>query len=288
MPKNPKVPELLKAGKRKTLPINQVTVPSYHDRTDTDEETLEKLASNMSEVGQINPIIVEKVSDVNYELISGLRRLSAAKKLDWEEIDAIILEKLDDEGRMLIMISENAQRQDVNDYDLVVSLVHFVAASTDKTDDEIKAFLYKLRNFDSGNVKYLSFEEKKLRKAIEDAMSRTDKFTLKALIAKLKVLNFHDDIVKAMQDKKLLFSYALQLNKVKDPEKMKDLLDRFTTNQISKDELKKEIREIVGENKKVIPFEETLKKLRFYPELPEVKQKAVTDKMSEVEQILAS
>lgn len=288
MAKTTKVPELLKSGKRKNLSLSIITVPNYHDRTDVDEENVEKLASNMSEVGQINPIIVEKISDVNYELISGLRRLSAANKLGWDEIDAIILEKLDDEARMLIMISENSQRQGVNDYDLVVSLVHFLAASTDKTDDEIKAFLYKLRNFDSGNVKYLNFEEKKLKKAIEDAMSRTDKFTLKALIAKLKVLNFHEDIVKAMKDKKLLFSYALQLNKVKDPEKMKDLLNRFTNNEITKDELKKEIKEIVGENKKVIPFEETLKKLRAFPELPEDKQKAVTSKMSEVEQILAS
>ena len=96
-------------------------------------------------------------------LISGLRRYFAASKLVLGEIDAIVLEKLDEESRMLIMIAENAQRENLNDYDLVVSLVHFLAVSANKNDEEIKAFLYKIKNLADGKVKNLTLDEKKTK-----------------------------------------------------------------------------------------------------------------------------
>ncbi len=284
------VSEIIKSGQKVKVDISKIKVPSYHDRTDVDDESNESLVNNMAEVGQLNPILIDKKSDSDFELISGLRRFEAAQKLNWSTIDAIVFENLDEQSKMLIMIAENAQRKDLNDYDLVNSLVHFLAVSTGKTDDEVKTFLVKLKNLEAGNVKNLAFDEKKLKKTMEETLARTDKYSLKNLIAKLKVLNFNPAIIKAMQDHKLLFSYAFQLNKIKDENVMTDLLDQFINGVITKDELKKEIRKAIGSsNDPTQPFVGVLKKLKEYgTKLPEEKQQVFNSRVQEIESLLAS
>lgn len=283
-----KISDILKTGKKQPVGTGFIRIPDYHDRTDIDDEGIEKLAKNISEVGLLNPILLEKRGENDYELISGLRRFHAVCKLVWGEIDAIILEDLDDQGRMLIMIAENAQRQNLNDYDLVVSLIHFLAVSTQKTDEEIKNFLYKLKNHDSGVLKTLNIEDKKLKKMLEDNMDKTDKYKVKTLISKLKVLNFHPDIIKAMQDKKLLFSYASMLNKVKDEDKMKELLTLFVSEQINKDEFKKAIKTILGANHVSSPISQVIKSMKDFNTFPDDKKKLIQDKISELENILSA
>lgn len=282
------VSEIIKAGKIEPVSIMFIKVPEYHDRTDVDNDSIQALASNMDEMGQLTPIIVEKTPD-GFNLISGLRRLEAAHKLDWTSIDAIILENVSEEERILIMITENAQRQSLNDYDLVVSLLHFLAVSVEKSDDEIKNFLYKLKNVKDGKTKELTIDEKKLKKSLEDSILKTNKYNLSSLSSKMKVLNFHPDIIQAMKEKKLLFSYASMLNKVKDEEKMKELLTAFVSGQIDKSELKKAIRQILNENKVVFPFENFIKNLKTsFNSFDEEKKKTIQEKIAELERVLTA
>lgn len=287
---NTNVAEIIKQGQKLSVDISQIRVPNYHDRTDVDDESIESLANNMSEVGQLSPILLDRKSDNEFDLISGLRRFEAALKLNWSEIDAIVLEDLDESGRILVMIAENAQREDLNDFDLITSLIHFLAISTHKPDDEMKTFLFKLKNHDSGNVKTLTFEEKKLKKSMEEALTKTDKYSLAFVINKLKVLNFAPSIIRAMKEHRLLYTYGVMLNKIKDEAVINDLLSKFTSKQIDKDELKKEIKKYTGENNnqnQVIPFSNTLKKLKDIKSFPEEVQDAVIIKMQEIESLLA-
>ena len=283
-----KISEILKSGKKQPVGTGFIRIPDYHDRTDIDDESIEKLAKNISEVGLLNPILLEKKGENDYELISGLRRYHAVCKLVLGEIDAIVLENLDEQGRMLIMIAENAQRQNLNDYDLVVSLVHFLAVSTQKTDEDIKNFLYKLKNHDSGVLKTLSIEDKKLKKMLDDNIEKTDKYKVKTLISKLKVLNFHPDIIKAMQDKKLLFYYASMLNKIKDEDKMKELLTLFISEQITKDEFKKAIKSVLGSNHVSSPITGVVKSMKDFNSFTDEKKKLIQDKITELEGILSA
>lgn len=284
------VSEILKNAQKTSVDISCIRVPDYHDRTDVDDDSIESLANNMSEVGQLSPILLDKKSDNDFELISGLRRFESALKLNWSEIDAIVLEDLDESSRMLIMIAENAQRQDINDYDLIVSLVHFISISVNKTDDEVKAFLLKLRNHDLGNIKSLTFEEKKLKKSMEEVLSKTDKYSINFVANKLKVLNFAPSIIKAMKEHKLLYTYAIILNKVKDEQFLNELIHKFITKQIDKDELKKEVKKYLGSNNSspIVPFDTTLKKLKDFKNLSEELQEAIISKMQEIEELLAS
>lgn len=283
------VSEIINQGEKRKVDISQIRVPETHDRTDVDDESIESLANNMSEVGQLNPILLDKKADGDFDLISGLRRYEAALKLNWSEIDSIVFENLDEESRSLIMIAENAQRQDLNDFDLVNSLIHYLGVSCHIPDDEVKNFLFKLKNHSAGNVKSLTFEEKKLKKAMEDNISRTDKYTLSFVINKLRLLNFTPSIIKAMKEHRLLYTYGLMLNRIKDEQVINELLHRFITKQIDKDELKKEIKKFISNEPvdQVTPFSNTLKKLKDFKNLPDEKREAVSLKMQEIEEILA-
>lgn len=284
-----KTQEIFQKGELKPISLGDIKVPDYHDRTDVDPQTIEKLANNMSQVGQINPIILEKKGEGFFELISGLRRFEAALKLNWSTINAIVLENLDEQSRILIMIAENAQRQNLNDYDLVVSLIHFLSVSVKKTDEEIKAFLYKLKNLETGNIKAITTEEKELKKTLEEYIKRTDRYTLKNLTGKIKVLNFHQNIIKAMKERKLLFTYALMLNKIKDEERMNDILSKFLNSELNKDEFKKEILNILHENKIVFPFDNFIKTLKGdFNNFADEKKKVIQDKIAELEKILSA
>ena len=284
-----KTQDIFQKGELKPISLGDIKVPDYHDRTDVDPQTIEKLANNMSQVGQINPIILEKKGEGFFELISGLRRFEAALKLNWSTINAIVLENLDEQSRILIMIAENAQRQNLNDYDLVVSLIHFLSVSVKKTDEEIKAFLYKLKNLETGNIKAITTEEKELKKTLEEYIKRTDRYTLKNLTGKIKVLNFHQNIIKAMKERKLLFTYALMLNKIKDEERMNDILNKFLNSELNKDEFKKEILSILHEDRIVFPFDNFIKTLKGdFNNFADEKKKVIQDKIAELEKILSA
>lgn len=102
---NVNVSEIINQGEKRKVDISQIRVPETHNRTDVDDESIESLANNMSEVGQLSPILLDKKADNDFDLISVLRRFEAALKLNWSEIDAVVLENLDEGSRSLVMMS---------------------------------------------------------------------------------------------------------------------------------------------------------------------------------------
>ena len=75
------------------------------------EETLQELASSIKELGVIQPITVRKLEFNKYQLISGERRLRAAKIAGLTVIPSYI--RIADDNESLVMaLVENIQRHD--------------------------------------------------------------------------------------------------------------------------------------------------------------------------------
>jgi ParB/RepB/Spo0J family partition protein len=98
------------------IPVKSITIPP-HNRT-IGEAQLEELTATMKERGLLQPIIVaaHPTKKSTFELIAGERRLLAAKKLKWLQIDARVLTATDDEIREIRLI-ENLQRQDLTPWE---------------------------------------------------------------------------------------------------------------------------------------------------------------------------
>ena len=84
----------------------------FQPRRDFDEEALLALAHSIEQLGIIQPITV-RTGENGYELISGERRLRAARRAGLERIPAYIRE-VDADSMLQMAIVENIQREDLN------------------------------------------------------------------------------------------------------------------------------------------------------------------------------
>lgn len=84
----------------------------FQPRRDFDEETLIALADSIGQLGLIQPVTV-RTGGNGYELISGERRLRAARRAGLERIPAYVRE-VDADSMLQMAIVENIQREDLN------------------------------------------------------------------------------------------------------------------------------------------------------------------------------
>lgn len=106
--------------------IIQLAIESILDdgniRSSVDSEKMEELAVSMDNRGQLIPIIVreggERADGTRpYRVISGHRRLEAAKSLGWKSIKAVKM-AVKKEEVIQIQLVENLQREDMNHMDI--------------------------------------------------------------------------------------------------------------------------------------------------------------------------
>ena len=77
-----------------------------------DDEKMDELVESIKENGILTPVIVRKDRDDLYEMLSGHRRLHAAKIAGLETVPAIIKEMNDDQA-IIFMVDSNLQREEI-------------------------------------------------------------------------------------------------------------------------------------------------------------------------------
>ncbi|MDI3544718.1 MAG: ParB family transcriptional regulator, chromosome partitioning protein [Rikenellaceae bacterium] len=95
------------------IPVDQIESNPFQPRTDFDEDALYDLAESIKHLGIIQPITVRKIDENRYQLISGERRLRAARLANLNEIPAFVKDA-DDNTLLELALVENIQRQDLN------------------------------------------------------------------------------------------------------------------------------------------------------------------------------
>ena len=63
------------------------------------------LMESMKTYGQLTPIIINR----RYELIAGFRRLQAARRLQWQSIEAVMIDRPTEQQKVEILSSDNLQ-----------------------------------------------------------------------------------------------------------------------------------------------------------------------------------
>ena len=94
------------------IKLNKIIPNKNQPRLDFFDESLKGLAESIKENGLLQPVTVRKQGDM-YELIAGERRYRASQLNGAKEIEAIVLEKDDEQSAKLALI-ENLQREDLN------------------------------------------------------------------------------------------------------------------------------------------------------------------------------
>ena len=95
------------------IPLSQIHPNPNQPRQEFEAEALEELAASIRQLGIIQPITLRKISEGNYQIISGERRYRASKSIGLENIPAYI-KTTEDEQVMEMALIENIQREDLN------------------------------------------------------------------------------------------------------------------------------------------------------------------------------
>ncbi|KXX70175.1 ParB/RepB/Spo0J family partition protein [Flammeovirga sp. SJP92] len=108
------------------ISIDYVERNPFQPRLEFQDEALKELADSIRVQGIIQPITVRKLTDQQYQIISGERRWRASKMAGLEKIPAYI--KGANDTQMLEMaLIENIQREDLNPIEVAISYQRLIA-----------------------------------------------------------------------------------------------------------------------------------------------------------------
>ena len=137
-----------------SLPITQIVPNPHQPRGHIDAEALEELTSSIREHGLLQPVVVKRLDDQHYALITGERRWRAARQAGLEAIPAIIREASDQEQLELALI-ENVQRADLSPLETAAAYQH-LADDFHLTQDQIAARVGKSRVSVTNTIRLLN------------------------------------------------------------------------------------------------------------------------------------
>ncbi|HLT07090.1 MAG TPA: ParB/RepB/Spo0J family partition protein [Cyclobacteriaceae bacterium] len=108
------------------IPLDQIQVNPYQPRAYFDKEALQELAESIAVQGIIQPITVRKLSEGEYQLISGERRFQASKLAGLEKVPAYV-RTANDQQMLEMALIENIQRENLNALEIAHSYQRLLA-----------------------------------------------------------------------------------------------------------------------------------------------------------------
>lgn len=201
------------SGNSLTIKVDEIRPNPYQPRKTFDKEALKELAESIKEHGVFTPILVKK-SIQGYELIAGERRLRASKLAGKKDIPAIIVD-FDDKQMMEISLLENIQREDLSSI------------------EEAKAY--------EQLIKRLNYTQDECAKRV--GKSRTH------ITNTLRLLKLPLKVQEMLSSGKLSMGHARALLAIEDEDKMLELANRCTNENLTVRDIEKLAREDKQVNK---------------------------------------
>ncbi len=192
------------------VPVDHIRKNPHQPRKEFNEEKLDELGSSIKKHGLIQPITVRYIGEKRFELISGERRLRAAKLAGLKEIPAFIREA-DDEQSMAFALIENIQREELNPLEVALGYKRLLE-EFDYTQAEVAERVGKNRS---------------------------------TVTNMLRLLNLPDFIQSALKSNQISMGHARALISIEDADVQKEILDRVITKGLSVRQIEDAVRDIM-------------------------------------------
>lgn len=101
--------------RQQEIRLELIQISPFQPRLSIDPQELAELATSLREAGQSEAILVRPLAD-RYELISGHRRVTAARTLGWDSIKAQVIACDENQARLMVW-SANQGRKDLSDFE---------------------------------------------------------------------------------------------------------------------------------------------------------------------------
>ncbi|MBU2650176.1 MAG: ParB/RepB/Spo0J family partition protein [Bacteroidetes bacterium] len=125
------------------IPLDNIEANPFQPRDFFEEDSLVELGASIKEQGIIQPITVRKLGIDRFQLISGERRLRAAKLIGLEEIPCYI-RVANDEQMLEMALIENIHRENLNAIEIAISYQRLIEECS-LTHEQLSAKVGKKR-----------------------------------------------------------------------------------------------------------------------------------------------
>lgn len=202
-------------GRREVeLPIEEIRPNPYQPRKEFDKKALEELSESIKTHGIFTPLLVRK-SVSGYDLITGERRLRAAKMAGLKTVPAIQVE-FTEEQMMEIAILENVQREDLNPI------------------EEAAAY--------ESLIQKLGYTQKKLAERVGKSREYCANI--------MRLLKLPEDVQSMVVNKELTMSHVRPLLSLNDEEEIYEAAEKIKKNKMSVREVEAYVRDVNGGGQK--------------------------------------
>ena len=144
------------AGNIINLDINKIEINPFQPRTNFNEESVLELAESIKALGIIQPITVRKLDNYKYQLVSGERRLRAARLIKLETIPTYIRIANDQEVLEMALV-ENIQRRDLDPIEIALSY-HRLVEEIKLTQEQLSQRVGKKRSTVANYMRLLKLD----------------------------------------------------------------------------------------------------------------------------------
>jgi ParB family transcriptional regulator, chromosome partitioning protein len=103
-----------------SVDLDKIQANPYQPRADFDQVALDELRQSILEKGIIQPITVRRMAG-GYQLISGERRVRAAREAGLRQVPAYIIRVRSNEEMLELALIENLQREHLNPIEIAIS-----------------------------------------------------------------------------------------------------------------------------------------------------------------------
>lgn len=222
------------------IDIDRIDHNPYQPRAEFDPAALDDLRRSIEEKGIIQPITVRRVEN-GYQLITGERRIRAARDAGLTQIPAYIIRVHSDEEMLELALIENLQREHLNPIEIAISYKRLIEECS-LTQEQISQRIGKDRTTITNFLRLL-----KLPQAIQKAVRQGQLSTghARALIA-IEDSNLQMEIFQKVLDKGLSVRDVERLVRTKSNRRARRDRERTASTSSSLSSVEEKLRQLLG------------------------------------------
>jgi ParB family transcriptional regulator, chromosome partitioning protein len=206
-------------GRVAEVDVENIRPNPYQPRQEFNDAALDELAASIEQLGIIQPITVRALGEGQFEIISGERRLRAARRAGLGRVPAFV-RKANTEQMLEMALVENVQREELNPIEVALGyqrLMEECGLTQEKVSERVSKSRASVANF-------------------------------------LRLLRLPPRIQAALRDKEVAMGHARALITIDDHEAQIDLLKQTIEEDLSVREVERRVRAYQSEDEE----EETL------------------------------
>jgi ParB family chromosome partitioning protein len=195
-------------GRVAEIDVDRIRPNPYQPRQEFNEEALDELAASIQQLGIIQPLTVRALGDGQFEIISGERRLRAARRAGLQRLPAF-LRKADSEEMLEMALVENLQREELNPIEVALGyqrLMEEVGLTQEQIAEKVSKSRATVANF-------------------------------------LRLLQLPPRIQAALRDKEVAMGHARALITIDDKDAQIELLEATIQEDLSVREVERRVRD---------------------------------------------